>query len=85
MKTLVRAAVAALNDPDKSADEIVILASASNANVAEVTELVRSEELEMHGGISMAERFDIGFCVKRTRVAKEFWAMPVFIAIAARR
>lgn len=71
-KSIVRAALAALDDEDKSAHEVAKLASAAKAKLSEVFELVSNEAIQMHGGIGMTDEFDIGFFIKRARVAQQF-------------
>lgn len=71
-KSLVRAGLAALDDADKSARDVAILASAAKSKLSEVFELVSNEAVQMHGGIGMTDEFDIGFYIKRARVAQQF-------------
>lgn len=71
-KSLVLAALTALDDEAKSAEDIAILASAAKAKLSEVFELVSNEGVQMHGGIGMTDEFDIGFFLKRARVAQQF-------------
>lgn len=71
-KSLVRAALAALDDPASGATRIARLASAAKAKLSEVFFLVSNEGIQMHGGIGMTDEFDIGFFLKRARVAQQF-------------
>ncbi len=71
-KSLVRAALAALDDPASSSARIARLASAAKAKLSEVFFLVSNEGIQMHGGIGMTDEFDIGFFLKRARVAQQF-------------
>ncbi len=71
-KSSVRAALSALDDQDTSAEEIARLASLCKAKLCEVGELVSNEGIQMHGGIGMTDEFDIGFYLKRARVAQQF-------------
>ena len=71
-KSLVRAALSALDDPTASSADIAKLASATKAKLAEVFFLVSNEGIQMHGGIGMTDEFDIGFFIKRARVAQQF-------------
>lgn len=71
-KSLVRAALAALDDPDRSPHDIAGLASSAKAKLSEVFFLVSNEGIQMHGGIGMTDEFDIGFFIKRARVAQQF-------------
>lgn len=71
-KSAVRGAIAALDSPDSSPQEIARMASMTKAKLCEVTELVSNEGVQMHGGIGMTDEFDIGFYLKRARVAQQF-------------
>lgn len=71
-KSVVRAALAALDDPATTASEIARFASLAKAKLSEVAALVSNEGIQMHGGIGMTDEFDIGFFLKRARVAQQF-------------
>jgi len=71
-KSAVRAAFAGLDDPAKTQAEIAELASMTKAKLSEVFFLVSNEGIQMHGGIGMTDEFDVGFFIKRARVAQQF-------------
>jgi alkylation response protein AidB-like acyl-CoA dehydrogenase len=71
-KSVVRAALAGLDDPGKSREDIAELASIAKAKLSEVFFEVSNEGIQMHGGIGMTDEFDIGFFLKRARVAQHF-------------
>jgi len=71
-KSAVRAALAGLDDPDTTQVEIAELASMTKAKLSEVFFLVSNEGIQMHGGIGMTDEFDVGFFIKRARVAQQF-------------
>lgn len=71
-KSAVRAALAGLDDPDMTQAEIAELASMAKAKLSEVFFLVSNEGIQMHGGIGMTDEFDVGFFIKRARVAQQF-------------
>ncbi len=71
-RSVVRAAVNALDDAGLSEEEIAKYASLAKAKLSEVFELVSNEGVQMHGGIGMTDEFDIGFYLKRARVAQQF-------------
>lgn len=71
-KSTVRAALSGLDDPECSPKEIAILASVAKAKLSEVFCEVSNEGIQMHGGIGMTDEFDIGFFIKRARVAQQF-------------
>lgn len=69
-KSLVRKALSELDRGDK-AEDIPALASMCKAKLGEVATLVTNEGVQMHGGIGMTDEFDIGFFMKRARVAQQ--------------
>ena len=71
-KSAVRAALAGLDDPDTTQAERAELASMTKAKLSEVFFLVSNEGIQMHGGIGMTDEFDVGFFIKRARVAQQF-------------
>lgn len=77
-KSVVRAALSALDNPQKNWDEIAELASIAKAKLSEVFFLVSNEGIQMHGGIGMTDEFDIGFFIKRARVAQQFLGDAAF-------
>ncbi len=56
---------------DADAENLSTLASACKAKLCEVATLVTNEAIQMHGGIGMTDEFDIGFFIKRARVAQQ--------------
>ncbi|MCI5106033.1 MAG: acyl-CoA/acyl-ACP dehydrogenase [Pseudomonadales bacterium] len=76
--SIVRAAVAALDNRELAAQQVAALASAAKAKLSEVAELVSNEGVQMHGGIGMTDEFDIGFFIKRARVAQQFLGDAAF-------
>ena len=77
-KSAVRAALAALDDADKTDADIAEFASIAKAKLSEVATLVSNEALQMHGGIGMTDEYDIGFYMKRARVAAAFLGDALF-------
>lgn len=77
-KSAVRAALAALDDADKTDADIAELASIAKAKLSEVATLVSNEAVQMHGGIGMTDEYDIGFYMKRARVAATFLGDALF-------
>ena len=66
-KSIVLKALRAL---DESPDKAGLLASTAKAKTCQVAELASNEGIQMHGGIGMTDEFDIGFFIKRARVAQ---------------
>ena len=60
----------ALSALDEGRDDVAQLASLAKAKVGEVLHAVSNEAIQMHGGIGMTDEFDIGFYLKRARVAE---------------
>lgn len=71
-KSTVRAALSALDDPEKTAKDRAIIASVAKAKLSDVFCHVSNEGVQLHGGIGMTDEFDIGFFIKRARVAQQF-------------
>jgi acyl-CoA dehydrogenase len=67
-RSIVLSALKAIDDGGES---LSVLASAAKAKACEVAELVTNESIQMHGGIGMTDEFDIGFYIKRARVAQQ--------------
>ncbi len=63
--------VKSLQAIDEDADNLSSLASACKAKLCEVSDLVTCEAIQMHGGIGMTDEFDIGFFIKRAKVAQQ--------------
>jgi len=77
-RSVIRAAVNSLDDPECSVEERAKFASLAKAKLSEVFELVSNEGVQMHGGIGMTDEFDIGFYLKRARVAQQFLGDATF-------
>jgi acyl-CoA dehydrogenase len=60
----------ALRAVDDEAEGLSALASACKAKLCEVSDRVTCEAIQMHGGIGMTDEFDIGFFIKRAKVAQ---------------
>jgi len=67
-KSMVLATLQAI---DAQADNVHLLAAGTKAKLCEVTERVTNEAIQMHGGIGMTDEFDMGFYLKRARVAQQ--------------
>jgi acyl-CoA dehydrogenase len=66
LRSVVLKALQALQAGDASA---AFLASLAKAKAAQVADLATSEAIQMHGGVGMTDEFDIGFFIKRAKVA----------------
>ncbi len=71
-QSAVLGALRCLDDPSATAKDRACMASLAKAKLSEVSERVSNEGIQMHGGIGMTDEFDIGFFLKRARVAQQF-------------
>lgn len=65
-KSVVMDALSALDD---RRNDVPMMASLAKARLNDTFHLVGSESVQMHGGIGMTDEHDIGFYLKRSRVA----------------
>ncbi len=63
----------ALQAVDEGADDISVQASAAKAKLCEVAQRATNEGIQMHGGIGMTDEHEIGFYIKRARVAQHLF------------
>ena len=70
LRSLVLKALQAL---DTDAGEAPSLASLAKAKAGEVAALATNEAVQMHGGVGMTDELDIGFFLKRARVAEQLY------------
>jgi acyl-CoA dehydrogenase len=62
--------MAAARGVDEGAEDAARLVSLAKARCSDAAILVANEAIQMHGGIGMSEEHDIGFYLKRARVAE---------------
>ncbi|WP_299727660.1 acyl-CoA dehydrogenase [uncultured Endozoicomonas sp.] len=60
----------ALHALESGKDKAPALVSAAKAKISETAELVTNEAVQLHGGIGVTDEFEIGFFLKRARVAQ---------------
>ena len=71
---LTRSAVlAAMHAADENSNELERLASLAKFQSGETLHLVSNEAIQMHGGIGVTDEHDIGFYLKRARVAEQLF------------
>ncbi len=72
-KSVVLKVLQALDEDDgESRDSnVALLASLAKAKASEVATLATNEGVQLHGGIGMTDELDIGFFMKRARVAEQ--------------
>jgi acyl-CoA dehydrogenase len=60
----------ALQAIDAGEEDLSLLASAAKAKLCQVAQQATNEGIQMHGGIGMTDEHEIGFFIKRARVAQ---------------
>ncbi len=70
VKSVVLAALSAL---DQGSADAAQLASLAKAKASEVAQLATNEAVQMHGGIGMTDEFDIGLFIKRARPLQQLF------------
>lgn len=70
-KSVVIKALQCLDEGDN--DKLPLLVSLAKAKVGEVATLATNEAVQLHGGIGMTDELDIGFFMKRARVAEQLF------------
>ncbi|MEL6112209.1 MAG: acyl-CoA dehydrogenase family protein [Pseudomonadota bacterium] len=70
----------ALQDLDENFGMAGLTCSLAKAKTGEVAKLAALEAVQMHGGIGMTDEYDIGFFLKRIRVAQEMFGDFAFHA-----
>ena len=63
----------ALSAVDDAPEQLPILASLAKAKLNELVKLVTNEAVQMHGGIGVTDELEIGFFLKRARVAMQIF------------
>lgn len=63
----------ALQTLDAAPDHAAMMVCAAKAKLGQVAQLAAREAIQMHGGIGMTDEFDIGFYIKRIRVAEALY------------
>ena len=64
------AVMAAMQGADENNNDIQRMASLAKSIAGETLYLVSNESVQMHGGIGVTDEYDIGFFMKRARVAE---------------
>ena len=63
----------ALSTVDEAPEQLPLLASLAKARLNELAKLVTNEAVQMHGGIGVTDELEIGFFLKRARVAMQIF------------
>ncbi len=76
---LARSAVLdALTAMDEQRADAPLAASLAKTKTCDMLELISSEAIQMHGGIGMTDAEEIGFFLKRARVAQQWFGDALF-------
>ena len=70
--------MAAMKAADEGSNELQRLSSLSKTMAGETLHLVSNEAVQMHGGIGVTDEYDIGFFLKRARVAEQIFGSSKF-------
>ena len=65
--------IGALNAVDENSNDRARFASLAKFKAGETLRLVSSEAIQMHGGVGVTDELDIGFFLKRSRVAEQIF------------
>lgn len=63
----------ALSTVDDAPEQLPLLASLAKARLNDLVKQVTNEAVQMHGGIGVTDEFEIGFFLKRARVAMQIF------------
>jgi len=63
----------ALQTLDAAPEHATMMISAAKSKLGHVAQLSAQEAIQMHGGIGMTDEYDIGFFIKRVRVAEALY------------
>jgi alkylation response protein AidB-like acyl-CoA dehydrogenase len=63
----------ALSTVDDTPEELPLLASLTKSKLNDLVKLVTNEAVQMHGGIGVTDELEIGFFLKRARVAMQIF------------
>ena len=72
------AVIAAMHAADENSNELERLSSLAKFQAGETLYLVSNEAIQMHGGIGVTDEYDIGFYLKRARVAEQIFGTSEF-------
>lgn len=62
-----------LSTVDDEPEQLPLMASLAKAKINELVKLVTNEAVQMHGGIGVTDELEIGFFLKRARVAMQIF------------
>jgi len=68
----------AMKAADEGSNELQRLSSLAKTMAGETLHLVSNEAVQMHGGIGVTDEYDIGFFLKRARVAEQIFGSSTY-------
>ena len=72
------AVMAAAHGADENSNELQRLSSLAKTMAGETLHLVSNEAIQMHGGIGVTDEYDLGFFIKRSRVAEQIFGSSMY-------
>ena len=72
------AVMAAVHGADENSNELQRLSSLAKTIAGETLHLVSNEAIQMHGGIGVTDEYDLGFFIKRSRVAEQIFGSSMY-------
>ena len=72
------AVMAAIHGADENSNELQRLSSLAKTMAGETLHLVSNEAIQMHGGIGVTDEYDLGFFIKRSRVAEQIFGSSIY-------
>ena len=72
------AVMAAVHGADERSNELQRLSSLAKTIAGETLHLVSNEAIQMHGGIGVTDEYDLGFFIKRSRVAEQIFGSSTY-------
>ena len=72
------AVMAAVHGADERSNELQRLSSLAKTIAGETLHLVSNEAIQMHGGVGVTDEYDLGFFIKRSRVAEQIFGSSTY-------
>jgi len=70
--------MAAMQGADENSNQLQVLASLAKSIAGDTLHLISNEAIQMHGGIGVTDEYDLGFFLKRARVAEQIFGSVNF-------
>ena len=72
------AVMAAVHGADENSNELQRLSSLAKTIAGETLHLVSNEAIQMHGAIGVTDEYELGFFIKRSRVAEQIFGSSMY-------